>query len=254
MSLLRVHHEGRGPTLLWLHGFTQTHRSAWRFRSILADQVHLITLDLPGHGDSSDLDGDLESVADAVASALDAPAAVGGYSFGGRVALHLVLRRPDLVTRLVVLGATRGIADPIAREERRRDDDARARRIEAIGTEKFLDEWLSQPLLATMPADPRERAARSADPRGLARSLRQCGTGTQEWLGERLAEVTVPVLALAGALDLKFATEARAIASVAPQGRAEVVAGAGHAAHLEQPEQAADLVARFLTTGRGAAQ
>ncbi len=249
-----MHHEGRGPTLLWLHGFTQTHRSAWRFRSILADQVHLITLDLPGHGDSADLDGDLESLADMVASALDAPAAVGGYSFGGRVALHLVLQRPDLVTRLVVLGATRGIEDPIAREERRRDDDARARRIEAIGTERFLEEWLSQPLFATMPPDPRERAARSADPRGLARSLRHCGTGTQEWLGERLAEIAIPVLALAGELDLKFVSEARVMASVIPQGRAEVIAGAGHAAHLERPEQVADFLARFLTAGPDAAR
>ncbi len=249
-----MHHEGRGPTLLWLHGFTQTHRSAWRFRSILADHVDLITLDLPGHGDSRDLEGDLEGVADMVAAVLDAPVALGGYSFGGRVALHLVLRHPDLVSRLVVLGATRGIKDPIAREERRRDDDARADRIEAVGTERFLDEWLSQPLFATMPPDPRERAARSGDAHGLARSLRQCGTGTQEWLGGRLAEVSVPVLALAGALDRKFTLEARAIASAVPQGRAETIEGAGHAAHLEQPEDVADLVARFLTPGPSAAR
>ena len=249
-----MHHEGRGPTLLWLHGFTQTHRSAWRFRSILADQVDLMTLDLPGHGDSSDLGGDLESVADTVAAALDAPVALGGYSFGGRVALHLVLRRPDLVTRLVLLGATRGIEDPLARAQRRRDDDSRARHLEAIGTERFLDEWLSQPLLATVGSDPRERAARSGDPHGLARSLRQCGTGTQEWLGGRLVDIAVPVLALAGERDHKFAAEARAIASGAPQGRVEIVAGAGHAAHLERPEQVADLVARFLTAGSGAAQ
>ncbi len=249
-----MHHEGRGPTLLWLHGFTQTHRSAWRFRSILADRVHLITLDLPGHGDARDVDADLEGVADAVASVLDAPVAVGGYSFGGRVALHLVLRRPDLVTRLVVLGATRGIADPALRQDRRRDDETRARHLETVGTATFLDEWLSQPLFATLPADPRERAARSTDRHGLARSLRRCGTGTQEWLGERLAAVTVPLLALAGAQDAKFAAEARAIADAAPQGRFALVDGAGHAAHLERPEEAADLVARFVTAPSGAAR
>ncbi len=249
MSLLRVHAQGEGPALLWLHGFTQTRLSAWRFRSILADQLRLVTLDLPGHGASANLDGDLPDVADLVASTLDEPLALGGYSFGARVALHVVLRHPERVTRVVLLGATRGISDRAEREERRRRDAALAERIEEIGTDAFLDEWLAQPLFARLPPDARERRARSTDAAGLARALRHCGTGTQTWLGDQLGAVSIPLLALAGARDTKFAREAEAIARGVPHGTAALVDDAGHAAHLEHPELAASLVASFVRGG-----
>jgi pimeloyl-ACP methyl ester carboxylesterase len=50
---------------------------------------------------------------------------------------------------------------------------------------------------------------------------------------------------LAGALDQKFRLEATAIAENVVDGRAEIVADAHHAAHLEQPERSAELVQRF---------
>ncbi len=232
--------------LVWLHGFTQTSRSAARFRSILAETRELWTLDLPGHGEAAALWASLDECADLVAEVLDAPADLGGYSFGGRVALHVALRHPEVVSRLVLLGATRGIEDPSQRDDRRRHDDALAEHIEAVGADAFLDEWLAQPLFADLAKDPAELASRSRDPRGLAESLRRCGTGTQEWLGERIGEITVSTLALAGEFDHKFRLEARAIAAGVRHGTHAVVERAGHAAHLAQPEVTAAHVNEFL--------
>jgi 2-succinyl-6-hydroxy-2,4-cyclohexadiene-1-carboxylate synthase len=247
MSLLGVQRRGSGPVLVWLHGFTQTKDSAHQFRSILAGTNEVLTLDLPGHGENAAILASLEETADLLADVIPMESfTLGGYSFGARVALHFALRYPTRVNRLVVLGATRGIADDEAREERRRSDDALARRIETIGADAFLDEWLAREMFAYLPDDPLERAARSSNAAGLAGSLRLAGTGTQRWLAPDLASISVPTLALAGALDQKFRLEATAIAEDVAAGSVEFVADAHHAAHLEQPRRCAAQVLDFI--------
>ncbi|MFZ1062285.1 MAG: alpha/beta fold hydrolase [Acidimicrobiales bacterium] len=248
MALLTYDRQGSGSTLVWLHGFTQTRESAHRFRTILAGSHELASTDLPGHGRAHAVRATLNETADLVASSLPAyPVALGGYSLGARVALHVALRHPGRLSALILLGASRGIEDDQQRRERIDRDEALAERIEAIGTPRFLDEWLAQPMFASLPPDPRERRARSADAAGLASSLRLCGTGTQEFLGPRLWSLVVPTLCLAGELDEKFLAEARAITQGAPQATFEVVAGAHHAAHLENPDGCARLVSAFLS-------
>ncbi|MGC1418763.1 MAG: alpha/beta fold hydrolase [Acidimicrobiales bacterium] len=247
MSLLSVQREGSGSVFVWLHGFTQTRASAHQFRSILAGSHELLTPDLPGHGDSCALRATLEECADLVAAVMpEGPVDLGGYSFGARVALHVALRHPQKIRKLVLLGATRGIEDEAQQLERRQHDEVLADRIELVGVEVFLNEWLAQPMFAAQPRDPLERAARSRDARGLANSLRLAGTGTQAWLAPILNVVTAVTLTLAGANDQKFADEAKAIANGVPQGSFALVDSAGHAAHLEQPDATARLVGAFL--------
>ncbi len=173
--------------------------------------------------------------------------ALGGYSFGARVALHFALRNPARVTRLVLLGATRGIRDDAEREERRRSDDELADHVESIGAEAFLDEWLSREMFASLPNDPTERAARSRDAAGLANSLRHAGTGTQRWLAPELASLSMPTLTLAGSLDQKFSIEANAIADGVADGHTAFIDDAHHAAHLEQPAASAASVSSFIS-------
>jgi 2-succinyl-6-hydroxy-2,4-cyclohexadiene-1-carboxylate synthase len=247
MSLLSVQREGAGPTFVWLHGFTQSRASAHQFRSILTGTRELLTLDLPGHGSASALKASLDETADLVMDALDGQhVALGGYSFGARVALHVALRHPGSLNQLVLLGATRGIENERERLERRERDEALAKRIEEIGGPAFLDEWLAQPMFAALPPDPLERSARSTHAEGLANSLRVAGTGTQAWLAPQLSGITVPTLTLAGGSDLKFAAEATAIAKGVARGSSDVVDAAGHAAHLEQPELTAQRITSFL--------
>jgi 2-succinyl-6-hydroxy-2,4-cyclohexadiene-1-carboxylate synthase len=101
-------------------------------------------------------------------------------------------------------------------------------------------------MFASLPHDARERAARSTDAVGLANSLRYAGTGTQRWLAPELATLSIPVLTVAGQLDLKFSLEARSIADAVADGTAVFVADAHHAAHLEQPELASAHVQAFI--------
>lgn len=105
---------GRGPPLLLIHGFPETHLM-WRdVAPILAAEFTVICVDLRGQGNS----GCPDSAANhapyskrAMATELIAAMrklgherfAVAGHDRGGRVAYRMALDHPDAVTRIAVL-------------------------------------------------------------------------------------------------------------------------------------------------------
>jgi pimeloyl-ACP methyl ester carboxylesterase len=163
--------------------------------------------------------------------------------------LHLALARPELVRGLVLIGATAGIDDDVERAGRRSADEALASHIEAIGVEAFIDEWLGGPLFAALDDDAAQRTDRLRNTAaGLAASLRTAGAGTQYPLWVRLGEIGQPTLVLVGADDHKFVPIARRLGAAIPRATVVEVAGAGHAAHLEQSDSSASIVADWLVT------
>ena len=170
---------------------------------------------------------------------------------GGRTALHVALTVDNRIERLVLIGATPGLADPTERDARRAADEALAERIEAIGVDAFLDQWLAAPLFATLPVERSglEQRWRNTAP-GLMHSLRTAGTGAQDSLWDRLGEIEIPVLVLAGELDAKFRAIGGDMTDRLPNAEFETIAGAGHAAHSERPRAVADaIITWFPGTG-----
>ena len=246
----RLHAErrGSGPPLVLVHGFTQSAQAWGPVGDGLAGSHTVIALDAPGHGRSAGIGADLPGGADLMVEAAGGPAAWLGYSMGGRYALHVALRHPDAVERLVLVSATAGIDDPAERAGRRASDEVLAARVEAEGLEPFLRWWLSLPLFATLPPEAAAMEARlGGDPAGLASSLRRAGTGTQEPLWDRLGELSIPVLVVAGALDDKYAALARRLRqAIGANAEVVIMEGAGHACHMEQPEAFLDIVRPWL--------
>jgi 2-succinyl-6-hydroxy-2,4-cyclohexadiene-1-carboxylate synthase len=231
------------PALVLLHGFTQT-RQSWR-RTVLAlgaGRYRALVPDLPGHGQAVHRTASFDAVTAYIRALAPDRFTLAGYSMGGRIALHAALQLQPRLERLVLVGASPGIEDPQERVARKQADDALAERIEAIGVEAFAHEWGAQPLFAGQPE--RVAAAAHADrlrnrAAGLAAALRGLGTGVMEPLWERLGELTLPVTLVAGERDAKFREIAERMAERLPAARLVVIPGAGHAAHLEQPEAVA---------------
>lgn len=247
MTLLDLASCGGDPPFLWLHGFTHTARSGYEFQSTLRATRPLYTIDLPGHGSHASTRSSLPSLAGDIAEATKGRLIdLGGYSFGGRVALHVAASHSNVLRRLILLSATAGIVDTAERSQRRQRDNELADHIDAIGVDAFLREWLAQPMFQDLPVDEIEYATRSQDPRGLANALRDMGTGTQLPLDEALAHCVAPTLIIAGANDEKFVREANRLHEALPHSRVVVVPHAGHAAHLERPDYVADLIGEFL--------
>jgi 2-succinyl-6-hydroxy-2,4-cyclohexadiene-1-carboxylate synthase len=208
-----------------------------------------------GSGDSLDpyaMQSCVAQVAEALLALGIPQAHVLGYSMGGRVALALCAWRPERVRSALLIGASAGLEDAGARAARRREDEALAARIEREGLERFVDWWMELPLFASQrrlgeAALARARAQRLSNrAHGLAQSLRGMGTGAQPALHARLPSVRVPILLVAGSLDAKFAAIASDLASRLPNARAQLVPGAGHACHLEEPETFLRIARRFF--------
>ena len=245
---LHVETWGQGDPLILVHGFTQSARAWGRLGDDLGRRHRVIALDAPGHGGSSEVRADLGAGADLMAARARERAPWAGYSMGGRYALHVALRHPDQVERLVLISATAGIDDPAERAARRRSDETLADRIEDEGLEPFLRWWLTQPLFATLPSEAADLDGRlGGTATGLASSLRLAGTGTQEPLWDRLDRLSMPVLVVAGELDAKYVQLAeRLAAGIGSSARLAVIPGAGHACHLEQPDLCGRVIGPFL--------
>lgn len=235
--------------LVLAHGFTQTARCWGEFGAELANDATTIRADLPGHGRSGHARASLDETARLIGE-LGGRAMYLGYSMGGRVALHLALQRPDLVQGLVLIGATAGIADAIERQARRDADEELAQRIEDIGIERFIDEWLDGPLFSGLDHQAARRTERLTNTAaGLAASLRSCGTGSQAPLWDRLTGLEMPTLVMAGDSDTKFtAIGRRLVKEIGPNASFQAVRGASHAAHLELPAESAAIVRDWRTT------
>jgi 2-succinyl-6-hydroxy-2,4-cyclohexadiene-1-carboxylate synthase len=239
---------GEGPRLVFVHGFTQT-ASSWKpiAERFANDGYESIVVDVPGHGDSAGVQVDLRRGGDMLTSLCGAAIYIG-YSLGGRLCLHAAVMHPHLVRGLAVVGASPGIADEGERATRRAADNELADHIVEIGVDRFLDEWLAQPLFAGMVLDDKARADRLTNtPEGLASSLRLAGTGAQASLWSRLHEMRMPVLAIAGEDDSKFASIARKVGATVPHGKATEIRGAGHAAHLQEPQLVERALADWLS-------
>ncbi len=223
-----------------VHGFTQTPRSWDRVEARLRRDWDVQALDVP--------DGlDFVATADTL-GVRGGTATWVGYSMGARLCLRLALDRPQVVDRLALVSGSPGIESATERRTRRAADDRLAADVERDGVAVFLERWLDQRLFETLP-----REAAMVDDRRLgntvnrlAHQLRALGQAAQDPLWDRLSRLEMPVLVVSGAYDRKYTEIAeRMVEAIGSNARGEVVARAGHAVHLERPEELAQLLATW---------
>jgi 2-succinyl-6-hydroxy-2,4-cyclohexadiene-1-carboxylate synthase len=235
-----------GDPLVALHGFT-LHGGMF---AALADKLgtEVLAPDLPGHGRTVVTPATTANAVTALREWLDGfatPPVLLGYSLGGRIAYQIAISEPRLVRGLVLVSTSPGLTGA-ERSARGEADATLADRIESMGMEQFIDEWLSHPITATdsLPvlvrdADRSLRLENTAA--GLAAALRGMGQATTEYAGAALAVLPVPIGFVAGERDAKYCDLAAAMA--APRGeRPVIVPGAGHNVILQNPAAIADVV------------
>lgn len=250
-----VEQSGTGLPVILLHGFSGDHTTMTPLATLLSDTHKVIVPDLVGHGKSSSPPDQRLFSVEAMASQIGElgerfcgePFHLIGYSMGGRVAVALGCKRPELLRSLTLIGASAGLASSADREQRRVEDEELAMSIERDGLEKFVDRWMAQPMFATqarlgedfLVGAKAQRLRNSVE--GLARSLRAGGVGAMTPLHGVLETCRVPTAFIVGSEDAKFINIAMELASTMPNAKVEVMANAGHAAHLEQPKAVAQV-------------
>lgn len=239
-------------SVVLLHGFSATHRAWDGVVAALHPERYLPTaLDLPGHGEAVDVERPITfaGCVDHVLSRSPERFVLGGYSLGGRVALHVALAAPERVTRLVLISTTAGIKDPSERAARSASDHRLADELERggwAGFDSFIEQWRTQPLFATEPPEVGALARqdqRRNQPEALAAVLRGIGSGEMESLWGRLVELTMPVTVLVGDRDAKFLTLGERMVELLPDAEL-VLATGGHGLPLENPAAVARSIDR----------
>lgn len=265
-----------GPRVVFVHGLFGQGRNWTTIARRLAEDGHRVTLlDLPNHGHSPWTDrvdyGDMAEYVAAELAVLGDPVTLVGHSMGGKVAMQLALRRPELLRALVVVD----IAPVDYPETGGRTDDPDE---EASPFAAFIAAMQAVDLDQLQTREEADAALRDAVPSTMVRSfllqsLVRDGVGADggwrwrlnlETLARDLGELRRwpdpppgatfegPVLWIAGAGSTYVLDEDRPrMDALFPSTRLVRVKHAGHWVHSEQPEVFLEAVRRFLAQVEG---
>jgi proline iminopeptidase len=266
---------GQGPPVVLMHGGPGLdHVSLTPFKA-LADRHTVVLYDHRCNGRSTGAPitsmtwENLTADADALREALGFERwAVLGHSFGGHVALEYVLRYPDRVTELVLLDTAgdaswsqENAAEVLAGRGYDPKTVAVARRFYSgrIAPKDFV-----RASMRLLPAyDSRFSIVRAA--RGMVagawrmkarpEALTFGGQMMRGWsVMDRLDEIRIPTLVLAGHDDFLFPPESQALlAAGIPGARLRIIERAGHNPQTERTDETLAAVADFLAPLRGPA-
>jgi pimeloyl-ACP methyl ester carboxylesterase len=262
-----------GPPVVFVHGLFGQGKNWTTIAKALADGHRVTLLDLPNHGHSPWTDRvDYLDMAELVAAELETlgePATLVGHSMGGKVAMQLALRRPELLRALVVVDIAPVSYPPTG--GRTGDPDEEASPFgEYIAAMRNLD------LAALTARQEADEALRAAVPSRMVRSfllqslVREEDAGGWRWrlnldllardLGELRgfpapppgATYDGPVLWVAGANSTYVLPEDRGpMDALFPATRLVRIKNAGHWVHSEQPEVFLATLRRFLDAVEG---
>jgi pimeloyl-ACP methyl ester carboxylesterase len=260
-----------GPHVVFVHGLFGQGKNWTTIAKGLSDRHRVTLLDLPNHGHSPWTDRvDYLDMAELVATELEhlgEPVTLVGHSMGGKVAMQLALRRPELLRALVVVDVAPVAYPPTG--GRTDDEDEEASPFAA-----YIEAMRAMDLGALETRDDADAALRDAVPSRMVRSfllqsLVREGLGNEDggwrWrlnlellerdLGELRgfpdpppgASFDGPVLWVAGANSSYVLAEDRPhMVGLFPATRLVRIKDAGHWVHSEQPEVFLETVRRFL--------
>lgn len=248
--------------VVFLHGLFGRGKNFASIAKGLGPDFTSLLVDLPDHGRSGWTEGfDYARVADDVAAHLradfaqDGPVAVVGHSMGGKVAMQLALRHPELVSRLVVVDiAPAGAQGPEAESRGNFPHllDSLARLdLAELGTRAEAEERLRGPIP--------EEATRAF----LLQNLKRRGTtffwephltmlrrelpAIMGWPDPGEAVYDGPVLWISGSeSDYVHPEDVPTMRRLFPRVRRLSIKGAGHWVHADRPEQMVEALRAFL--------
>jgi pimeloyl-ACP methyl ester carboxylesterase len=246
------------PPIVYLHGFADVHgvaRDFLPFHQRLAQHAKVIAPAHPGCNGSDEIEPcSIDDVVFHYLELFDAEFRpridLVGHCVGGWIAAEIAVRHPERVARLTLIGAS-GLfvpGEPIgdvfmhAQPERGTDSGSLRHLLFADADGEQAKRWFPDGR-----GDIEEEVRRYQMLRfGSFVGFKPPYFYHRE-LRERLYRARMPSLVIAGAQDrLVPPAHARAYCDELPQAaNLQLIAGSGHAVHLEQPERVADAIIRF---------
>jgi 3-oxoadipate enol-lactonase len=246
---LRVSLETRGRGarhVLFAHGWISSRRMWYEVAERLGDErytVHLLDFRGCGRSDRPDLGHDLEGYASDLRVALasiDAPVVLVGHSMGGKLAQYVAAERPPNLERLILVA-------PGSARSLRPSPKQRAAAVAAYGSRQKIEAFQRAAMVREVSPEVTERIVDDALIAQREHWLGWYDRGRDASFPERLGEIAVPTLAIAGDGD-PLAPPSRIkrdVAEAIPGCLFVVLRGAGHNVPVERPNEVAEAVERF---------
>ncbi|MFX1492300.1 MAG: alpha/beta fold hydrolase [Promethearchaeota archaeon] len=234
--------QGHGLSLVLIHSSMQSHHQ-WQYQDSLAEECQLVLLDLPGHGQSEQLDSEIsiKRLANIIAQLiqeLDMDSFIPvGHSIGGAISLQLALDYSELLEGLILVGtgAKMGVFPAIL-------EGIRSHYYESI-------ELTIGQLWFGSTADPEliefvKQACFHCNPEVAYADFNACNNFDVRQL---LDQIQIPTLVIVGDEDqltpLKWS---QFLADRISNTELVIIENAGHMVMLEQPEQFNNAIKSFL--------
>lgn len=229
---------GSGQPVVLVHGFASSLATNWKstgwFDELVTAGYQAVALDNRGHGESDKpkIPGAyaVETMAQDVAALIShlnlKRPFLFGYSMGARIALSLLMQRPDIASAAVIGGAGAGVLKPL-------NPDSIARMMEAFATD---DPGSISDVFA-------RRFRLFADrQKGDIKALAQCYREVLLPLSEgELHKIEVPVLVAAGDQD-DHITDPQRLADLLPKGQFVSIPDKDHMTVIADPRYKAAIL------------
>lgn len=183
-------------------------------------------------------------------ASMPGPRILLGYSMGGRLAMHLLLENPKIWDAAIFVSANPGTANVDERETRKKIDHKWAERFLKEDWQKVVLDWNEQNLFTNkIPARDTitlPRLEKDFSREALAHALENWSLAKQDDLALKLAQVSLPILWLAGEHDEKYCDLLCGFAQIAGSHEFVKVSGAAHRVPWDSPSQFISTVDQFL--------
>lgn len=254
--MIATRSHGRGPAVLWIHGYTMDSSTWWPLWELLPGWRH-VGVDLPGHGGSGPVPAGmtLPQLGAAIADIARAEEArrVVALSFGSLAAVQLAVDHPNLLDRLVLAAPTLAGArpDPLARQ--RYQELVMLKRLAGTG-KALVDLWMRSPPDIFLGTERHPRLREQLRSVIARHTWRELDDGSMQSLTSgrhtpaELRRIKARTLVVTGRQDLPvFVDNARLLGEVVEGCRQLTVDRAGHLPLLERPEAVAPAIAGHLS-------
>ncbi|WP_235868908.1 2-succinyl-6-hydroxy-2,4-cyclohexadiene-1-carboxylate synthase [Vibrio superstes] len=241
--------------LVFVHGFLGSSADWKPVIQYLPDSVDVYALDLPGHGSAKQIrPKDFKGFVDAIKGQLrylpddGIPLFLVGYSLGARLLMHLAVKLDAdecSIAGFVIEGGNFGLQQESERESRWENDVHWITRFRGHPLNEVLSDWYQQGVFSSLTFEQRqgvieERLNNSGE--ALAEVLSATSLAKQDYLLPLLQSSKHKIYYIAGENDEKFCRlyESSKVDY-------EVVSGAGHNAHKDQPNKYARKLTQLLS-------
>lgn len=224
IAAMRLHQvrAGQGsPPIVFVHGMGSSSATWAECMALLQDRFQVVAIDLLGHGASPVPDDPAAYTRDAALADIDdvladlgEPAVLVGHSLGGYLALAHAATRPRAARAIVVINTGPGFRDPVKREG-----------------------W-------------NDMARRNAHRFGVPVQVSGLNLQHDSVVMDRLGEMEVPTLVLAGSLDrAEYQASGQYLERKMPHARLQVIDGGEHAMHeSSHATEVAAAIAEFIAS------